>query len=116
MTEEDLYVWVFGMDLPSIPNFAWDVIKNAIDPGVDLSRAKDTVSPATRELGRFLNSMTLYSIWIERLRRLEVAPGSTQSKSKDTILTSGNAVSTSNIPTGHGRRRTPVCTSTVGAC
>ena len=59
------------MDLPSIPNFAWDVIKHAIDPGVDLSRAKDAVFHATRELWRFLISTTLYSIWNERLRGLE---------------------------------------------
>ena len=36
-------------------------------------RAKDVVFPATRELWRFLVSTTLYSIWIERLRRLEDA-------------------------------------------
>ena len=73
LTEADLHVWVFGMELPSIPKFAWDVIKNAIDPGVDLSRAKDAAFPATRELWRFLVSTTLYSIYIERLRRLEDA-------------------------------------------
>ena len=73
LTEADLYVWMFGMDLPSIPKFAWNAIKHAIDSGVDLSRAKDAVFSATRELGRFLVSTTLYSIWIERLRRLEDA-------------------------------------------
>ena len=73
MTEADLHVWEFGIELPSILNFAWDAIKNAIDPGVDLSRAKDAVIPATRELWRFLVFTTLYFIWIERLRRLEDA-------------------------------------------
>ena len=62
LTEADLHVWVFGMDHPSIPKFAWDAIENAIDPGVDLSRAKDAVFPATRELWRFVVSTTLYSI------------------------------------------------------
>ena len=119
LTDTDLHVWVFGMDLPSIPKFAWDAIKHAIDPGVDLSRAKNAVSTATRELWRFLVSTTLYSIWIESLRRLgrlNLAPGSTQRRSEDTNSTTGNAVSKFNIPTGHGGRRTPVCTSTVGAC
>ena len=50
MTEADLHVWVFGMDLLIIPKFAWDAIKHALDPGVDLSRAKDAVFPATRDL------------------------------------------------------------------
>ena len=71
MTEADLHVWVFGMDLPSIPKFAWDAIKNDIDPVVELSRAKDAVFPVTRELWRFLVSTTLYSICIESLCRLE---------------------------------------------
>ena len=48
-----------------------DTIKHDIDPVFDLSRAKDAVFPATRELWRFLVYTTLYSIWIERLRRLE---------------------------------------------
>ena len=61
------------MDLPSIHNFAWYAIKHSIDPGVDLSRAKDAVFPATRKLWRFLVSTTLYSIWIDRLRFLEDA-------------------------------------------
>ena len=73
LTEADLHVWVFGMDLPSILHFAWDAIKHAIEPGVDLSRAKDAVFPEARKLWRFLVSTTLYSIWIERLRRLEDA-------------------------------------------
>ena len=110
---------MFGIDLRSIPKCAKNVIKNAINPGVDLSRAKDAISTATRELWRFLVSTTLYSIWIEsirRLGRLNFAPGSTQRKSQDTNSTTGNAVSKFNIPTGHGGRRTPVCTSTVGAC
>ena len=46
LTEADLHVWVFGVDLPIILN----AIENAIDPGVDLSRAKDAVFPATRKL------------------------------------------------------------------
>ena len=53
LKEADLHVWVFGMDLPSIPNSAWDAIKHAIDPGVDLSQVKDAVFPTTRELWRF---------------------------------------------------------------
>ena len=73
MKEADLHVWVFGMNLPKIPKFSWDVIKNAKDSGVDLSRAKGAVLPATREIWRFLVSTTLYFIWIERLRRLEDA-------------------------------------------
>ena len=71
LTDTDLHVWVFGMDIPSIPKLAWDAIKHAIDPGVDLSRAKNAVSTATRELWRFLVSTTLYSNRIELLRRLE---------------------------------------------
>ena len=50
--------------------FFMDVIKYTIDPGEDLSRAKHAVFPATRELCCFLVSITLHSIWIERLRRL----------------------------------------------
>ena len=73
LTEADLHVWVLGMDLPSIPKFAWDAIKNAIDPGVDVSRAQDAVFPATRELWRFFVCTKLYSIWIDRFRRLEDA-------------------------------------------
>ena len=61
------------MDLPSIPKFAWDSIKHAIDLGFDLSRAKEAAFPATRELWCFLVSTTLYFIWIERLRPPEGA-------------------------------------------
>ncbi|KAI9916916.1 hypothetical protein PsorP6_017134 [Peronosclerospora sorghi] len=50
LREADLHVWVFGMDLPATPSYAWDSIKHAIVPGVDVSRAKDAVFPATREL------------------------------------------------------------------
>ena len=71
MTEADFHVWLFGMDLPRIPKFAWDAIKHDIDPDVDSSRAKDAVFPATRGLWRFLVSTTLHSIWIERLCRLK---------------------------------------------
>ena len=62
LTDADLHVCMIGMDLPSIPKFAWDAINNAIDPGVNLSRAKNAVFLATRELWRFLVSTTLYSI------------------------------------------------------
>ena len=61
------------MYLPSILNSAWDAIMNAIDRGVDLSRAKDAVFPAIREHWRFLVSTTLYSIWIKRLLRMKDA-------------------------------------------
>ena len=110
LTEADLHVWLFGMDLPRIPKFAWDAIRHVIDPDVDLSRAKDAVSPATHELWCFLDSTTIHSIGIERLRRLEVHLCHMR------YMTSGNAVSKFNIPTGHGGRRTSVCTSTVVAC
>ena len=53
--------------------YSMGAIKHALDPGVELSRAKDAVFPATRELWRFLVSTTLYYIWIEQLRRLEDA-------------------------------------------
>ena len=65
-TLADLHVLAFGMDLPSIPKFEGVAIKNAIDPGVDLSRAKDAVFPATLELWRFLIPTTPYFIGIER--------------------------------------------------
>ncbi|UIZ26809.1 hypothetical protein KXD40_001485 [Peronospora effusa] len=71
LKETDLHVWVFRMDLPSISTSAWYAIKNAIDFGANLFRAKDAVFPAARELWRFLVSTTLHSIWAERLRRLE---------------------------------------------
>ena len=62
---------MFGIDLRSIPKCAKNVIKNAINPGVDLSRAKDALFLATRELRRFLVFTTLCSIWIERLHCLK---------------------------------------------
>ena len=69
--EADLNVWVFGLDLPEITPNAWDVIKQSIDTGADLSKAQAAVFPAARELWRFVVSTTLQDIWLERLRRME---------------------------------------------
>ena len=69
--EADLNVWAFGLDLPEIQRNAWDVIKQSMDPGANLSKAQAAVFLAARELWRFVVSTTLQAIWIERLRRME---------------------------------------------
>ena len=69
--EADLNVWVFGLDLPAIPPYAWDVIRQSMDPGANLSKAQAAIFPAARELWRFVVSTTLHAIWVERLRRME---------------------------------------------
>ena len=60
LKETDLHVWVFGMELPVISSSALDAIQYAIDPGVDLPRAKYAVFSATRDLWRFFVSTTLH--------------------------------------------------------
>ena len=57
--EADLNVWVFGLDLPEITPNAWDVIKQSIDTGADLSKAQAAVFPAARELWRFVALTTV---------------------------------------------------------
>ena len=34
--EADLHVLVFGLELPGVPFYAWDLIKQSMDPGADL--------------------------------------------------------------------------------
>ena len=70
LQEADLHVWVFELDLPGISLYAWNVIKQSMDPGADLSKAQAAVFPAARELWRFVVSTTLHSIWVERLLRM----------------------------------------------
>ena len=69
--EDDLHVWVFGLDLPGIPLNAWVVVKHFLNTGVDLLKAQAAVFHAARELWRFVVSATLHTIWVERLRCME---------------------------------------------
>ena len=68
--EADLNVWAFGLDLPEIQRNAWDVIKQSMDPGANLSKAQAAVFLAARELWRFVVSTSLQAIWLERLSRM----------------------------------------------
>ena len=66
-----MHVWVFGLDIPGNPPNAWDVIKQYLDPGADLSKYGDAVFPPLERCGFFVVPTTLYAIWIERLRRMQ---------------------------------------------
>ena len=61
---------MFGLDLGDSAN-DWDVIKQSMMTGADLFKSQDAVSPADRELWRFVVSTTLHAIWVERPHRIE---------------------------------------------
>ena len=69
--EDDLHVWVFGLDLTEIPPNVWVVVKHSLNTGADLLKAQAAFFPAAQELWRFVVSTTYRAIWVERLRRME---------------------------------------------
>ena len=69
--EDDLHVWVFGLDLPGISPNAWVVVKHSLNTGTIVLKDHAAVFPAARELWRFVVSTTLHAIWVERPHRIE---------------------------------------------
>ena len=69
--EDDLHVWVFGLDLPGIPPNACVVVKHSLNTGADLLKSQAAAFPAARDLWRFVVSTTYRAICVERLRLME---------------------------------------------
>ena len=62
---------MFSLEIPKTPDHAWSIVLAVLKTKKRNVEARAVVFDAVNKFWRFIESITIHAIWLERLRRIE---------------------------------------------